>query len=68
MPDDYLSRLSPVSSGNRVLDRVDRLIVCGVPARRTQMQPRPDTRLGELTKAPDCSLCFDLVKEVTPQG
>lgn len=39
------------------------LQICG-----TQDQPRPDTHLGELTKAPECSLCFDLVKEVTPQG
>lgn len=39
------------------------LQICGTTA-----QPRSDTHLGELTKAPDCSLCFDLVKEVTPQG
>jgi hypothetical protein len=31
-------------------------------------QPRPDTHLGELVEAPKCSICFDLVKEVTPQG
>jgi hypothetical protein len=31
-------------------------------------QPRADQHLGELVKAPHCSLCFDLVKEVTPQG
>lgn len=31
-------------------------------------QPRADLHLGELVKAPHCSLCFDLVKEVTPQG
>lgn len=31
-------------------------------------QPRPDKHLGELVKGGDCSLCFDLVKEVTPQG
>lgn len=31
-------------------------------------QPRADEHLGELVGAGDCSLCFDLVKEVTPQG
>jgi hypothetical protein len=31
-------------------------------------RPRPDTHLGELVKEAHCSLCFDLVKEVTPQG
>lgn len=31
-------------------------------------QPRPDKYLGELVHAPACSICFDLVKEVTPQG
>ena len=31
-------------------------------------QPRADQHLGELVKAPHCALCFDLVKEVTPQG
>lgn len=31
-------------------------------------QPRPDVHLGELVMAPTCSICFDLVKEVTPQG
>jgi hypothetical protein len=31
-------------------------------------RPRPDKHLGELATAPACSLCFDLVKEVTPQG
>ncbi len=34
----------------------------------TSEQPRPDTQLGELTKAPTCAIGFDLVKEVTPQG
>ena len=33
----------------------------------TNDQPRADTYLGELAAA-TCSLCFDLVKEVTPQG
>lgn len=31
-------------------------------------QPRPDKHLGELVHGATCSLCFDLVKEVTPQG
>jgi hypothetical protein len=31
-------------------------------------QPRADQHLGELVTPGDCSLCFDLVKEVTPQG
>ena len=31
-------------------------------------QPRPDKYLGELAQAPTCSICFDLVKEITPQG
>ena len=38
------------------------LRVCG-----TGHQPRPDEYLGELVQK-DCSLCFDLVKELTPQG
>ena len=33
----------------------------------TNKQPRADEYLGELVSA-TCSLCFDLVKEVTPQG
>ena len=31
-------------------------------------QPRQNEHLGELVHAPDCRICFDLVKEVTPQG
>jgi hypothetical protein len=31
-------------------------------------QPRSDEHLGELVDAPVCSICFDLVKEITPQG
>lgn len=38
------------------------LQICG-----TQDQPRPDVHLGELVKK-ECALCFNLVKEVTPQG
>ena len=39
------------------------LRICG-----TVEQPRPDKYLGELAKIKGCSLCFDLVKELTPQG
>jgi hypothetical protein len=38
------------------------LRLCG-----TNDQPRADKHLGELVGA-TCSLCFDFVKEVTPQG
>ncbi len=38
------------------------LRLCG-----TNDQPRPDKHLGELVSS-TCSLCFDFVKEVTPQG
>lgn len=31
-------------------------------------EPRSDEHLGELVAATTCSICFDLVKEVTPQG
>lgn len=31
-------------------------------------QPRPDKHLGELVAGTTCSVCFDLVKEITPQG
>lgn len=31
-------------------------------------QPRSDKHLGELVEAPKCSICFDLVKEINPQG
>ena len=34
----------------------------------TAAQPRSDEHLGELVAAATCSICFDLVKEVTPQG
>ena len=39
------------------------LRLCG-----TVQQPRPDKYLGELATIKGCSLCFDLVKEITPQG
>ena len=38
------------------------LRVCG-----TREQPRPDKYLGELVQK-GCSLCFNLAKELTPQG
>jgi hypothetical protein len=50
-------RLDPKIAGEYVLQ------LCQSTAR-----PRPDTHLGELVSAPHCALCFDLVKEVTPQG
>lgn len=31
-------------------------------------QPRSDEHLGELVESTTCSICFDLVKEITPQG
>lgn len=34
----------------------------------TSDKPRPDKHLGELVKSGICSISFDLVKEVTPQG
>lgn len=34
----------------------------------SRTNPRPDQYLGELVHAPGCSICFDLVKEITPQG
>jgi hypothetical protein len=40
-----------------------RLQIC-----HTTNTPRDDMHLGELVEAPKCAICFDLVKEVTPQG
>lgn len=34
----------------------------------TTERPRPNEHLGELIRTPECRICFDLVKEVTPQG
>jgi hypothetical protein len=34
----------------------------------SNVQPRPNTHLGELVEATTCFICFDLVTEVTPQG
>lgn len=39
------------------------LQICG-----TKTQPRSDEHLSQLVKFPDCGLCFNLVKEITPQG
>ena len=50
-------RLDPASASEF------RLQVCG-----TKNQPRDDEHLGELVEVPKCAICFDLVKEVTPQG
>ena len=35
---------------------------------KTDKQPRPSEHLGELVSAPACAVCFNLVKEITPQG
>ncbi len=32
------------------------------------VQPRPDEHLGEVVQGDVCDICFDLVKEITPQG
>jgi hypothetical protein len=50
-------KLDPVSASEF------RLQICG-----TTDKPRDDVHLGELIEAPKCAICFDLVKEVTPQG
>jgi hypothetical protein len=34
----------------------------------TTKQPRASEHLGELVEPPVCSICFKLVKEITPQG
>ena len=34
----------------------------------TKVQPRADEHLGEVVKHGECAICFNLVKEVTPQG
>jgi hypothetical protein len=49
-------RLDPAAAAEYVLQ------LC-----KTNERPRPDKTLGELV-ATTCGLCFDLVKEVTPQG
>jgi hypothetical protein len=50
-------KLDPESASEYVLQ------ICG-----TTTQPRSDEHLGKLVDAPVCSLCFNLVKEVSPQG
>lgn len=49
--------LDPAAAAEYVLQ------LCG-----TTIHPRSDQHLGELVTATTCSICFDLVKEVTPQG
>jgi len=34
----------------------------------TTKQPRPSDHLGELVDVSTCAICFNLVKEITPQG
>lgn len=49
--------LDPAAAAEYVLQ------ICG-----TADQPRSDKHLGELVKPGTCSLCFEVVREVTPQG
>ena len=49
--------LDPAAVAEYVLE------ICG-----TTTQPRPTEHLGELVPAATCSVCFNLVKEVKPQG
>ena len=49
--------LDPAAAAEYVLE------LCG-----TDEQPRSDRHLGELVHGTKCAVCFDLVKEVTPQG
>lgn len=39
------------------------LQICG-----STIQPRHDQHLGDILEGDVCALCFDLVKEITPQG
>lgn len=39
------------------------LQICG-----TKTVPLPNQHLGELAEAPHCSICFNLVNEINPQG
>ena len=50
-------RLDPVAAAEYVLQSC-----------QSTERPRQDKHLGELVAAPKCAICFDLVKEVTPQG
>lgn len=49
--------LDPAAAAEYVLQ------ICG-----TTEQPRPDKHLGEVVKPGICSLCFEVVKEITHQG
>lgn len=49
-------RLDPAAAAEYVLQ------IC-----KTNERPRPHQHLGELVEG-TCALCFDLVKEITPQG
>jgi hypothetical protein len=51
------SDLDPAAIAEYVLE------ICG-----TTTQPRSNEHLGELVRTTTCSICFNLVKEVTPQG
>jgi hypothetical protein len=57
--------IAVVTAWARKMFKLDefRLQIC-----HTTNKPRDDERLGELVEAPKCAICFDLVKEVTPQG
>lgn len=50
-------KLDDASAADLVLQK------CG-----TVEQPRPNQHLGEVGDSGNCEVCFDLVKEVTPQG
>jgi len=50
-------KLDPAAGAEYVLR------ICG-----TTEQPRPSEHLGELVEPPVCAICFELVKEITPQG
>ncbi|MHB8270248.1 hypothetical protein [Bradyrhizobium sp.] len=49
--------LDPAVAGEFVLQ------VCG-----SLTQPRSTEHLGDLVQGTECSICFDLVKEITPKG
>lgn len=49
--------LDPALAGEYVFQ------LCG-----SSVQPRSDEHLGDLVQGDTCSLCFDLVKELTPKG
>jgi hypothetical protein len=49
--------LDPIVASEYVLQ------ICG-----STDQPRSDEHLGDLVRSETCSVCFDLVKELTPKG